>query len=197
MPVQLGDVLRVVCKLSHGLDDVQNVYHAKVFGTAAPTDSQAYGAVASVLDAAYAVIDGPMSTNVSFDSISVYNLTQDYFIGEAGWPTVTDGNGVGGDLPQQCAPLILFPTDVLKSVGKKYLPPFAEEVLDTDGTIASGLLAAMATFAATILDGFTGVNYTVEFGNYRVDTAQFIPWVSAIVRDFFATQRRRYKGKGS
>lgn len=198
MPPAIGDILRVTCKMSWAENDIQNVYHGQLDGTVAPDDVDLLDAIYDELDSAYTIIAGNIPAQVSFDTIAVYDLTQDYFIGESPWPVLETGGGGGSDpLPPQLAPLVLFGTAVLGSQGRKFLPPLEEGANDTDGTPVAVTLAALAQYAVDILAGVNETDYTVKFGNYRELTDTFIQWINAEVRDIWATQRRRYFGRGS
>jgi hypothetical protein len=198
MAPSIGDVLRITAKLANGTDTIQNVYHAKLTGDTPPTNEDMLDDVADWMDQAYSAIDQAMSTGITFDEIEVYNLSADEYVGAIGWPVLTAGTAASGqESPPQCAPLVLFRTNVLKSLGKKFLPQFYTGYYEGDGTLAVNALNAMAAYAAEILAGKVAATYELIPGNYRPLVDMFIPYVSAVVRDFFATQRRRYVGRGS
>jgi len=197
MAIISGDVIRVTAKLSRGVDDIQNVYHVELTGATPPTDAAFMTQIATTLDTAYAFISASMWTGISYDSVEAYNMTQDYWIGEVAWPVQTTGGDPAGTLPAQCSPLCLFLTAVLGSLGRKFLPAFSLSRIDSDGSISATGLGVMLSFVNAILAGYTSGSYSFSFGNYRAATADFIAYVSATVRDLYATQRRRYVGVGS
>ena len=197
MTTEQGDVLRVTCKMSVGVDDVQNVYHFEAQGSGSLSDALTLSLLASGLDGTYDEIDLLITDELSFDTIEVYNLTQDTYVGEANWPILTVGGGLNEMLPPQTCLFTLFNTDVLNSQGRKFLPPTTVDYLGADGTPLGGVLTDLASFAADLLAGYITGAFELHPGNYRKDTADFIEWVLAIVPDFFATQRRRYYGRGS
>jgi len=197
MPVAAGDILRVVAKMKLGEDDVQNVYHVRIDTVdGSQTDVDTFNEIAGVLDSAYDYLDGVQPDTLDYDRIQIYNLTQDTLVYEYVWPTLTSGISTS-TVPPQDAALCLFLTDVLRSQGRKFLPPFGSGAIDTDGTITSSVLGYMLSYATSFIGGFTGTHIEYTFGNWNPTLARFAEWTGAIVRDFFATQRRRYVGSGS
>lgn len=197
MPTANNDILRVVAKMSWNGLDVQNTYHLRASVTSDPGDATVVQEIAAALDGAYDNIANEIPNDIYFDSIQVWNATTNTYLGEDSWPTLTAGPLTDTPLPPQCAPLVLFNTNVNKSQGRKFLPDFTTHALESDGTMTSAALAYVALFIADILAGVTGTGWSGEFGNYNVDLVRFIPWVTGLARDMYATQRRRYFGKGS
>jgi hypothetical protein len=194
----ISDIIRVVCKFSQALNDIQNVYHGKIESGTAPSGSTLASDIADFMDAVYDYIDYGMADNVYFESVDVYNLTQDEFYGATAWPGLSQGGGTTNPmLPPQCAPLLLFPTATPGHLGKKFLPPVTDNVLDDDGSLASGYVGNMALMGADLLGGMAPGTYTVSWGIYDPDSYGYLPYGSYNARDFVATQRRRYTGKGS
>ena len=197
MTVAQSDVIRATAKMSIGVEDIQNVYHFIVGGSGTPSDSDAMDAIVDCLDDAYAELELKISDEVTFDSIDFYNLTQETYMGSKNWTTLTVGGEPGDMMPPQVCPFVLFDTDVLRSQGRKFLPPTTEGYNDPGGGPTAGLLTVLALYVAEIMLG--GVDGTTTFlpGNYRELTSTFIQWVLGRAPDFFATQRRRYFGSGS
>lgn len=197
MPPAQNDIIRVVAKLSLSGGDIQNVFHCKL-NTVLPatTDADLLADIAGVLDDAYDDIKTEQPQFLDYDTISIYNLTQDAFVGETPWPVLTTGTGTGV-MPPQTAGLVLFPTDILRSQGRKFLPPETDVGLEADGTITTTRLTKHALWAAAFIGDVVTTNLTVRFGNYNTPLARFAQWTSAIAKDFFATQRRRYASFGS
>lgn len=193
-----NDVFRVTVKMSDGEDDIQNVYHVRIQGSNLPTEEDFLDDLAAYIDTAYGTFDDSVTSNVTYDGIEVYNLTADTFVGEAPFPVLTNG-GITPPLqmPSQCAPMVLFTTGVLKSVGKKFLPFLGSVRLDQDGTLNTTALQELGNFATTLLTGIIGGDWNVQWGNYRPLAAQFIEWLGFEVADQIKTQTRRYRGRGS
>jgi len=197
MATAMGDVLRIVAKFSDGSNDIQNVYHVRVTDQAPNNDGAVLDGCAEFMDDCYTSYANAMPDDITFDSVAVYNLTQDYPLGETDWPVLTAGAKTSNKLPPQNSPLVLFTTAVLNSLGKKYLPNLTVTDLEDDGTISSTVLTVMGALATSILTGYVSGTWNLEAGNYRPNSATWIPYVASVVRDLFATQRRRYAGKGS
>lgn len=197
MPVSAGDILRVVAKMSYEANDIQNVYHLFADASSSLSDDQIVLEIAQWLDDAYAEIDQHYPDTLTFDTVAVWNVTTDTFLGERGWPTLTNGGSTVNDMPSQVSPLILFNTGINRSQGRKFLGPTGTSVLDTNGTASSQWLSDAAVWAAEILAGVVLSDANLLPGNWNEAKNRFARWLVAIVRDFLATQRRRYRGSGS
>lgn len=199
MPPTINDVIRVVAKLSQAGNDIQNVFHVKVNGTTPPgTNALLLGGIAAFLDDAYTNIATRIANNVTFDSIWAHNMTKDEYVGETDWPTLTaGGGGTEPMMPPQTAPLVLFRTSEPKSLGKKFLPVMSSLQLEDDGSIVATGLTQIALFAADVLAGYSAGTWQLQAGNFRPVTGAFLGYLSSAVRDLFATQRRRYTGRGT
>lgn len=198
MPVTISDVLRATAKCSWGGDDIQNVFHIQALASSASADSVILSDVIADLDNAFAAIQPFLTNSFSFDSVSVYNLTADSYLGEATWTTLT----IGGDttnnvLPVMNAALCRFPTQTLGSQGRKFLGGFTTGSLATYGELLSATFNAVTLFGTRILNGLTGTGWTGQHGNYVTATGTFRPYVRAIINTYWCTQRRRRPGVGS
>lgn len=199
MAFSVGDIVRIVCKMAYGEGDIQNVFHAKIEGSNLPSYADFLNKVKIDLTDVYDNIIAAVPQDVSFVSMDMYNVTKDEFIGTTNWYGMPSGEAVPGYMPPpQCAPLVKFASTALRSVGKKFLPPFDTARIDADGTINATGLVEMGNFVAQILLGIgdTG-DWWIWFGNWNPTLARFAQWTSGVVRDLFATQRRRYIGRGS
>jgi hypothetical protein len=65
------------------------------------------------------------------------------------------------------------------------------------GGILTTILTVIVNWAAAVLTEQVGTDWSGFFGNWNDDLARFAVWVSGIVNSEWATQRRRYKNKGS
>lgn len=194
----MSDVMRVIAKMSVDEGDIINVYHSLVtIGVVGVSDAEIVTGLSNAVDYCYDLIKAFYSEDLDFDTIEVWNVSQDRPMGEVEWPTLTNGTGTGDLAPLQVAPLILFGTDVARSQGRKYLPAPLESVLNTKGTLTSTFQAAMAAFGAALLPTVNVGEWEYGFGNYNYDLADFRKWTTAIVRDVARTQRRRVLGVGS
>lgn len=192
-----GDIIRVTAKMTYnaGVDDVQNVYHMKFDGPDM-VDEDVHTMIAGYLNTAYDYIKGLSTTDVEFETIETWNLTQDRPMIENTWPTLTAGTGTGQSSPQQGAPLCLFNTASPRSQGRKFLPPPTETVWEGD-SISSTALAAIVNWANVILGGASYGSNSLLPGNWSKKYTRFAPWISGIVETVLRTQRRRVRGVGS
>ena len=198
MPLAAGDVMRITVKMSWALSDVQNVYHLQASGVSANSDDTILGEIISDLETAYAQYFSLIDDAFTWDSLSVYNLTQDRFMGEDSFV----GLSAGGDtstypIPIQCAAMVRFPTGTLGSQGRKFLAGWTVNDLDSDSTLNSTAFNAVSLYAAQMLNGCTGSDWSGDYGNWNDDLVRFVPWVRAIVNQYLCTQRRRRPGVGS
>jgi hypothetical protein len=193
-----GNILRVVCKMSYGVNDIQNTFHFKYSGLS--QNPLVVGAdIEDFMDAAYDELDDMYTNLMTFDSITIYNVSKDEFISDNAWPSLTAGTGTGGQtLPTQSAPLVLFPSDTIRSQGRKYLPPVMETLSDEAGTLTASAITAIAAWAADMLAGaVVGAGGYITAGNWNDDLARFAQWVSSSIQNIIRTQRRRVRGVGS
>jgi hypothetical protein len=197
MAIAIGDVIRVVAKFANLADDVLNVYHVLIGGDVAPSDSAFFSELESLLDSAYTAIQSLIHQDIDLVEVACYNVTQDEFVGTCGMGTFAGGSASGKKSPPQNAALVLFNTDVLRSQGRKFLPPMATVNIQDDGTVEGASLTDIGDYAAEMLFGLSFSQGYGVFGNYNYDLTRFAEWKTARVPDFFATQRRRYAGKGA
>lgn len=197
MAISDGDVVRITCKWTFRSGDVQNVYHMRV-DTTGPVDNEDFlDEIAADMDSMYDDVHTYIANDVTYDTIEVYNVTGEEYIGETDWPVKTVGAASGDVLPAQVSALALFNTATLRSQGRKFLPPMTESNTNAYGEVEATTLTAIASFIADVLLQKSGVNWTGHMGNYNYDLIRFAQWISGVARDIFATQRRRYAGSGS
>jgi hypothetical protein len=198
MTILGNDVIRIAVKMKNDLnDDVVNVYHAFYSGLASETDAALLGAIHSWLLGVYELYEIYMSDSITFVTCEVYNVTQDYPVGETGLGTFNQGQQTGEPLTAQLAPLSVFGTTVKKSTGKKFWPITTDERVSDGNTLNSEIIDTLAIISGILLtDPVFGDGY-LSMGNYRPLTGQFIIWKNFVVRPGLYTQRRRRLGAGS
>lgn len=198
MPIASSDILRVVAKMTNNYGaEIQNVYHIRCTVSSDPGDATVVDEIAEWMDDAYGQLDAAMPNNITFDTVQVWNESTDTFLGETGFPTITAGQQAAAGLPNQTSPLALFNTNVNRSQGRKFLPPFTEGNLDDDGSPDLTAIAVIGYYIATILAGISGTGWSGAPGNWNVNLSRFVPWVWGVARNIYATQRRRYLGSGA
>lgn len=189
------DVVLVIAKMVIFGQEVLNVFHCSSTGDH-PVD-EAVIDITQKLDTIYATIDQSMANDLAFSSIVLKNLTQDFDMGEWEWPNLATGASATDPLPAGVAGLITLPTARLKTRGRKFLPGLTEG--DTDnGVFNVTFFNEMVTFASHLTNTFIGVESGDPYAFGVVDSSQvFWPFVSAIVSNIPAYQRRRKQGVGS
>jgi len=198
MTIQPLDVVRLTVKCSQFGEDMQNVFYVKSFGSQGIADALFLANAITWLDGAYDNIDQLQGDNITYDSIAAFNVTQDSPIGEDTWDTLTvGGDTTNQEYPRQACGLVRFPTATPRSQGRKFIGGFTELNYESGGQLASALAAALAAFAADILDGFVSDGQVIEVGNWNETLQRWASWLSAIVNFTNAIQRRRALGVGS
>ncbi len=196
MALNDGDIVRITSKMEWVGSDIQNVWHVKYAGPVV-SDAQAVTDISNSQNAIYSLINGRVNGAIQYTTIAVWNITQDRPMGEVSWPTLTAGAGIGQMSPVQCAPLTLFNTDVARSQGRKYWPPFSEGDIDGGGVLAAGAVSdLLSAIIAILIDAPVGGG-VITYGNWNETLQRFAAWVTGVVVDFVKTQRRRYAGSGS
>lgn len=197
MSMANGDVVRVTAKMSIDGQAIQNVYHVQNQGAGTLSDSTAFTEIAARLESAYGNIQGQYTTDYDFDSIELFNVTQDVPMIEAAWPTFTSGTNAADSLPFMSAGLIKFTTAAARTQGRKYLGPFNEAAQTGGHGPSSTLQANLASFATSMLAAWLVGSGNLAFGAWSKKYTRFAEFVSPIIHQYWRTQRRRAFGVGS
>ena len=197
MPVQEDDVLRVTAKMSLENKDVQNVYHYQLTNDGPFTNAEVFNALQADVSFAYAELRDEISNLFSFDTIEVWNVTQDAPIDEDLWQGFFVGLSNSSRLPRQVCGMVLFNTATARSQGRKFLGGVVEDASNAEGDPDAAMQLAMLSYSAVLLNGATVGGGLLVPGNYRALPERFAAWTSAIVLDTWKTQRRRYITAGS
>lgn len=197
MAVNNGDVLRVTAKMSILGNDVQNTYHIRSSSNTPVDDTTAVTEITNRIDNAYGYLADEQAGDFTYDTIEVFNVTQDRPMGEYNWPTRTTGTSVDFSLPFQTSGLVLFPTTTARSQGRKYVGPFVENASDSSASPDATVVTAMLNYALALVAAWLVGDGEFEFGNWSYDKFRFAEWLAPIVREVWRTQRRRAAGVGS
>lgn len=193
-----GDVLRLTAKQSYIVGDVQNVYHFKHDGDSSLDSAPVVAGLRTFIDDAYAELNAVTADGLFYDTINIFNLTQDEPLGEYSWPTLTQGAESATDAyTTQAAALVKFLTEVARSQGRKYIAGLVEGQVSTGGVISTALQTALGNFATELFTFPIVGGQEFILGNYNAALARFAEWSSAVIADRLATQRRRRAGTGS
>jgi hypothetical protein len=199
MPVNPDDVLRVTAKMTLHSGDIQNVYHLQNQGSAAIPDETALSGLAQYIDSAHEELQTLIASGLTFDSIDVYNLTQDYLIGNTPWTTLEiGGDGGASDVyTPQGAALVKFLTNTARSQGRKYIGGLTEANIGGVGFLIPTAVVKLLNYASEILLPPVLSGQQMEIGNWNEVLSRFVGWTAGQVAAQLGTQRRRRTGVGS
>lgn len=197
MTIQIGDVIRIQSRmLRNGTDAVQNVWHVRHDSGAPVVDATWVANVAALIDAQFKLIDTAFGLNITSLDMLFFNVTQAVTLPDGTWATFTGGQAVTDTSSPQVSPMVFWRTGAARVIGRKFLPPMTEAQI-SDGVIAGGTLAALATFAANFIGSLIISQGNVSFGTYNGLLAVFNAYASGLVPIDTRTQRRRRTGVGA
>lgn len=205
MAVIDGDILRVSVNFELGDGtQYQNIFHMIRDGTDVHSDPTHVAAISGKIQTMYATLAGQVLDDVveklSFvDRVEFNEITDQWEVVEnIGTFTITfSPTNVDDGLPYQSAPYIIFKTQRPKSVGKKFLFPFAEN--QQNETILTGTaVTQMAAFGVGVLNAIVvGGDATLTMGIVRTGLNVFLNFLVAVVNDVIGSQKRRRPGVGA
>lgn len=200
MTVEIDDVLRVSGRLTfdNNEDDIVGVHHYEVTG-GSETDAQTLINIGIVMESIYATVVGRQSQDISYEEITVKNVTQNVILGDTPWPTLVAGALADDALPPQVTALVLASTPSPTRQGRKYAGGFVE-LDNVGGLLAGALVAALGNFADNyVLTQVIGpINYRpVIMSSPDGPLQPIFPLLVGKVILAFRTQRRRTLGRGS
>lgn len=205
MTVLDGDILRVSTNFELGDGtQYQNIYHMIRDGTDVFSDAAHVAAIKSKMESMYASLVGQVLSDVTEQLSFVDRVEFNEIIDE--WRVVENigtftpafaPTNAGDGLPYQAAPYIIFKTQRPKSVGKKFLFPFAED--QQDETILTGTaVTQMVAFGVSVLNAQSlGGDATLTMGIVRTGVQTFLNFLVAVVNDVIGSQKRRRPGVGA
>lgn len=199
------DILRISANFELGDGtQYQNIYHVIRDGSDPISDAAHVAGIKLKLEDAYTDIAGLVVNDVveqlSFVDRIDWNATSSQWevVENIGTftPTFTPTNANDG-LPYQAAPYLVFKTLRPKTVGKKYLFPFAEDQQDQT-ILAAGAVTAMVAYGVEILTSIPlSPGNTLTFGVPRTGVESWFNFLVAVVNDVIGSQKRRRPGVGA
>lgn len=205
MAVLDGDILRISANFELGDGtQYQNIYHMVRDGTDVVSDAAHVLAIKGRLENMYdelvsQVLDD-VTPQLSFvDRVEFNEITNQWEVVEnIGTLTLSfTPVNVGDGLPYQASPYIIFKTQRPKSVGKKFLFPFAESE-QNETILVAGAVTAMAAFGVFVLASLElGGDATLTMGIVRTGINTYLNFLVAVVNDVIGSQRRRRPGVGA
>lgn len=197
MTINQGDIVRITPRFRMFEEDVQNVYHVEVQGVGTLTDVVFDAAAVAWLETIYNLLNGQISDEMDRVDIVIQNLTEGTPARFKAWTTFPTPTDTNTPLPLQCSSLITFPSDTVKSIGRKFIAGFTEADNTDPGIPTAGVISDLATMAAAMLVGIISGTVICPPGNWSETKTRFAEWAFAQVAEFWATQRRRRAGVGS
>jgi hypothetical protein len=192
-----GDVIRATAKLTYdGASDIQNVFWFELV-TQTLSIEHAAADIGEMLEDIYGEFNAHLADIVTYDSINLFNLTQDVAYGDFDWPTLTAGLASDEAQPPGVAICAWARTGLPKIMSKKWFGAFTEAAC-TDGLFSSTVRSAViAGIAEWIISPKTATYGTWKQGVYSSKLLTFVTFVSAALRAYAAYQRRRRPTVGS
>jgi hypothetical protein len=197
MTVNSGDVLRVTAKMEALGGVIQNVYYIQAQGTGDVSDEDTVEAIGNRLDAAYGELEAVLTSDLTFRTIEVFNITQDVPVDEFQWPTLDAGGSATDPLPTQIAALVRFTNAAARSQGRKYIGGLTKAATDEDGLPTTAVLTVLGAFAAALLDPWLVGVGEFAFGAWNKDKGRFAEFLSPILNTVWSALGRRRFGQGS
>jgi len=198
MAIDQNDVIEVSARMEFdGTDDVTNVYQFQKLDSGQITDQQGIDDIIALLETMWAIIDGAITVLQVARDLKFFNKTKQLLMGTASWDTITGGTNASGATPPGTAMLLSLNTNVPRVTMRKYMGVVSKDQLESDGTWAAALIAALATFGAYLTQPWTGTNGQWQFGYLSPKTFSFVIPSGLTVTDIPAYQRRRKQGQGS
>lgn len=197
MAVAVGDIVRITAKLLlDNLDDIINVYHFAVAVNTAANDTQFMDETATALDTLYALINGAITTRVSYSSVEGQNITKDELLPSRPWPSLVAGINAFEMLPEMVSACVFHRTLKPRVRCSKFLPPFCENNSD-GGAIVPITVTNMQAYGDSLNVGLTEPNIALVYVAFNRVTMGTQNTTQALVPNRFRTQRRRRLGVGS
>lgn len=192
-----GDIVRVGAVFEDGLgSEMVNVFHVALT-TVAADQAQIRDDIVEWLEDLYGAVLNRISDTIDTKRIELYNVSEDLPEIDLDWVGGLTFGGSGDPVASGVCALVIGRTAVKRKVGRKFLPPFANALLNS-GRWTTLTIADMNTFGSRWLDSFVATNgTTITGGVFGVDTGIFSTIVQAVGTPIPAYQRRRREGRGS
>ena len=205
MAVLDGDILRVSCNFELGDGtQYQNIYHYVRDGTDPFSDAAHLTALSNEMAAIYDTIADQVVDDVTeqlcfVDRVEFNEIENEWRVVEniGTFTPLFTPTAIVDSLPFMSAPYIIFKTQRPRSVGKKFLFPFAET--EQAGTIlGAGAVTAMVAFGANVLTAVElGGDATLTACIVRTGIQAVLNLLVAVVNDVMGSQKRRRPGVGA
>jgi hypothetical protein len=200
MPFDTGDFIEVTANMKFGGKDIQNTFHFIVQTAGSNDQSDQLDDVGECIENIYGPLEAVMPDELTFDSISVYDLTQDAPIGNVAWPTFTVGANLQPPLSPALALVSRLTLGLPRREGRKYWGPWCDSENEAPGVADSGAVGIVQLAAVRFSLAFSAGNGAILRGRVRTNQLGvfvFAPISSIIVNNEWDFQRRRKISVGS
>lgn len=194
-----GNIIRVAARqLLNANDEVVNVHHFTVEANPAATDQAVLDEVGAKLATAWASIDGQITVAQEPNIIDVYNVSQDYPLGQAAWGSAySGGTGSGDGMPFGVCALVIWSTATKRVQGKTYLGSLTESAV-TAAAINGTTVTNIAAYVTDLMDPSPLVDScSIQLGIWSRGAGEMHPIIARRISTNPAYQRRRRAGRGS
>lgn len=197
MAVSVGDFVRITAKMKlFGTDDVMNVFTYRTDVNATADDTAYMSDVADRLDVHYTGLDPDMTDDLTYVTISGFNISKDELLPDTDWPVLVAGPNVAILLPTQVAACVFWRTITPKVRTSSFIGGYTVTSLAANARVAAPTITRLETFGAGMRELITA-NITLTKGSFNEVALLFTEAGAAQVPDRFRTQRRRRIGVGS
>lgn len=201
MVTNVGDILRVSAIMKN-VDSgmVANVFHLRLASVSSGpiSDEDTKIDVAAYLNGLYSPMNNLIANDIRYDTINVFNITQDRPYGNQPWPTLVQGTNTDELLPSTVAAFVQGNTGFSRCWARKFISGFTTASNTSNGFIEPATLTALAGWGSRWVAGYTSLaNSTYWPVVYRSVVALWVPVVEVIVKDVWATIRRRRANRGA
>jgi len=205
MAVAQDDVLKAVWQAEHSQPNtrIQNVFYWQVNDLVDGDEANVKLDIENFMTTMYGEIQALFSDRYSLESIRITNVTQKTFVSDDEAIAFVGTGGAGEVFPAQDAALVLARSRQLGHVGRKYIGPILENVME-NGELGAGAAAALQQFCddwdAPFVGGVTNNVYlpgTAKFnpGGGLNSFRGFLAGLGSVIEDA-RTQRRRRPSVG-
>lgn len=198
-----GDIIRAAAKMRwNGTDDIVNVFHlvaTTVVGT--PTQVEWRDAIVDYLETIYSNIIGDIANNVTFNTIELFNVSDDNPEAAASWQTLTAGSNADAVMGSDRAAFAYARTELSRRQGRKYFPPFTINA-NNDGFLTATVLGHVVDATSDWINEFVHAASGITFTPVIALSPPFLgtgwrPFLGAVVKSIWSGVDRRKQGVGS
>jgi len=192
-----GNIIRVTARmLLDGVFDIANVYHFEASSASLGTPDDFMTGVAVMIDGFHAVINGEVTTRITYTEVEGINVSKAELLPPKPWPILVAGTQGTDMLPEMNAACVFFRTTRPKTRTAKFLAGYCE-VANVGGALLPASITLLNLYGDGVLAGGAADGAVLVYGAFNKLAVRFTPVVSRVTAQRFRTQRRRRIGVGS